>query len=104
MEFLLVIFLTLLALKLVDFVRYMANGDGNGMITQVLAWLAGILVVYLAEWADLPGIPPEVWPRILLGLFIGSAAATVHDFFKALAKVWGRTILLPDRKAVTPTV
>jgi hypothetical protein len=97
MAVLLVIFLVLLALKLMDLVKYAACGDANGIVTQIVAWALGVLVVYLALAADWDMLPGGVWPRILWGVLIGSAASTFHDLFKSIAKAWHHSVLLPDR-------
>jgi hypothetical protein len=99
MEFLTMILLIFLAMKLVDVVRYIANADMNGVITQLLSWLAGILVVYLPVWTGWTTefIIDDTWTRILWGVLIGSGAAAAHDLLKALAKTWGYSALVVPR-------
>jgi riboflavin transporter FmnP len=104
MEILVVIFLILLVKKIMDFIKYAANGDANGVVTQLVTWAVAIGVVYLATWAHWNQISEgDNWDRLLWGFYLGSAAATVHDFFKALSAAWVRPGLLPPR-AVEPTV
>jgi hypothetical protein len=104
MDVLLVIFSVLLVKKLVDFVRYLVSADTNGAVTQLLAWAAGILVLFMAIWADWGPGTGEAWPRILMGLYIGSGAGVLHDLFKAIAQRWTTAALLPSRTMATPTV
>jgi hypothetical protein len=98
------ILLIFLALKLVDLVRYIVNADMNGVITQVLAWLAGILVVYLTVWAEWTTefIETWTWTRLLWGVLLGSAAGVAHDLLKAIAKTSVYSALIVRGNA-TPT-
>lgn len=102
MEILTVILLILLAKKIVDVICYLANADINGVVTQFIAWAVGILTVFLAIWADTPLTSGDAWPRILWGLYLGSAASAVHDICKAIAKAWSPRELLPPRPVATP--
>lgn len=96
MEILIAFFLVLLVKKSVDFVRYLTNGNANGAITQIVAWLFGIAATYLAEWADWTA-NTDAGPHILWGLAFGSAASVIHDLFTAIAKAWTTGPLLPTR-------
>lgn len=105
MEILVVIFLILLVKKTVDLIKYAANGDTNGVLTQIVTWAIGIGIVYLATWAHWNQVSEgDNWDRLLWGVYLGSAAATVHDFFKALATAWVPAGLLPPRRPIEPTV
>lgn len=96
------ILLIFLALKLVDVVRYIANADMNGVVTQLLAWLAGILVVYLTVWAEWTTIFPDTWTRILWGVLLGSGAGFTHDLLKAIAKTSVYSPLIVPRGTPRP--
>lgn len=97
MEILTMILLIFLAMKLVDLVRYIANADMNGVITQLLSWLAGVLVVYLTVWAEWLTVPVDTWTRVLWGVLVGSGAAAAHDLLKALAKTWVYSAMIVPR-------
>jgi hypothetical protein len=103
MEILLIVLLIFLAMKLLDVVRYIVNADMNGMVTQVLAWLAGILVVYITVWAEWITVFNYTGTRIVYGLLIGSGAAVTHDLLKAIAKASTYYALIAPRVIATPT-
>jgi hypothetical protein len=102
MNTLFVILLVLLIKKIIDFIRYAANGNNNAVLTQALAWVIGVIAVYMAIWANLAGFADESGPRILWGVGFASAASSVHDFFKCIAKIWNKNSLLPPH--AQPTV
>lgn len=93
MDFLPVVAMAALTLKLVDFLRYARAGDTNGIFTQLTAWIAGVVVVLLVAqtaWAD--GIPVGdmnlgnlgFWSLVFYGLAAGSGASAVKDGLKAV--------------------
>ncbi len=78
--------------KLVDFTRYAKAGDINGIITQLVAWAAGIAVFFLAaqsDWADGIEIGDRAlsvlngWSLVMAGLAAGSSASVFQDFLKS---------------------
>ena len=80
-------------LKLVDFVKYLRNGEWNGVVTLLLKWAAGIgavLVFLQTEWADEITIGSETLDElstasmIVFGFAASSVAAVVYDFKKAV--------------------
>lgn len=89
-----VILFALLARKFVDFIRYVVHGDVNGMVTQIIAWLMGILTIYFLVWTQWPNVPELTWERLLWGLLVGGAASTVHDFLCSLGRTWGNRHLV----------
>lgn len=89
--------LAILVRKFVDFVRYAVHGDVNGVVTQLIAWIIGIITVYMAIWANWDGVAGDVWPRILWGVYLGSLGSTLHDLFQALAKTWSTRPLIDPR-------
>ena len=99
-----VLFLAIIVKKLVDWIRCIVHGDINGIVTPLVAWLLGTVVIYLSIWGlkwpeDLPYDP---WSRVLWGLYVGLAAGTVHDFFMATGRAYTSRRLVRD-SPVTPT-
>lgn len=78
--------------KVVDLVKYAKDGDKNGVITQLMAWLTGVGLAFLlgaadmaANW-DIGGVilsDINAASKILLGLVWGSGASAIVDFKKA---------------------
>lgn len=87
-----VLLLAVIVKKFVDFIRSLAHGDINGIVTPIIAWLVGILVIYLCIWTmNWPSqYLPTDWSRILWGVFLGSAAGTIHDFLAATSRGYTR--------------
>jgi hypothetical protein len=88
MDLLVLGLMAFLVSKIVDFGKFITNRDINGMVTQLLTWVAGVVVVFLGantDWAD--GIPVGTdslgslgWPSLLLlGLTISSSASFLYD-------------------------
>jgi len=82
-----------LVLKFVDFLKYLKNWDGNGMVTILLGWVAGVAAVQLTrvtDWADEIKIGAETVDKLdfgsqlVLGLVATSVAAVIYDFKKAV--------------------
>ncbi len=78
--------------KLVDFVRYAKAGDVNGIITQLVAWVAGFALAALVAntpWAaglDFGGVTlakMNIAAQLLVGLALGSSASFGTDLIKA---------------------
>ncbi len=93
MEFIPAVAMATLTLKIIDFLRYLRGGDINGMLTQLFAWLAGVLVVLLVaqtDWADGIAIGDMslatlgFWSLVFYGLSAGSGASAVKDFLKSV--------------------
>lgn len=92
MEFVPMIVLTALIKKIVDTVKYAAAGDMNAVVTQVVAWLAGIAVAFVAansDWGDAIVVNGDVmsllngWSLSLVGMNLASTAGVTWDFIKA---------------------
>lgn len=92
MEFIPVVAMAALTLKLIDFLRYCRAGDMNGALTQLAAWVAGIVVVLLVaqtDWAngiaigDMNLSTLGFWSLVFYGLTAGSAASFTKDALKA---------------------
>lgn len=82
-----------LAVKIVDFVKYLRASDWNAAVTQAATWVAGVLVVLLAANADITagidvgGTPlgaMNVWSLIFVGLSLLSLGSVAYDFKKAV--------------------
>lgn len=86
-----------LIIQLVDFAREIAGGKANrsSVVTQLLAWLVGIVVVWLGSVASvtadlmLPGIDTalgllDLGSIFLVGLLASSLASTVVDVKSAI--------------------
>lgn len=80
--------------KIVDVLKYALARNGNGVVTQLVVWVAAVFVVIVAANADLTeglrlvgGRPLGTlngWSLFLAGLLLGSGASTTVDFKKAL--------------------
>lgn len=88
MEFVPVLVLLATVKKAVDFTFYAKAGDYRAVITQLVAWVAGVLMVALAAhsaWANgivfgdqrLAGL--NLASQILAGIALGSTASLAHD-------------------------
>lgn len=79
--------------KFVDFLRYASARDVNGVVTQLVVWVAGVGAVLIAAqtgWADqisfgsssLGGL--GTWSQVFLGLTLGSASSVLVDTLKSV--------------------
>lgn len=94
MEFVPAVAMLALILKLIDFARYGRAGDSNGVLTQLCAWVAGVLVILLVAqtaWADGIEVGDQpmsrlgFWSLVFVGLTAASTASVVKDIgYKAL--------------------
>lgn len=93
MEFVPAVAMLALILKVVDFLRYAKNADVNGVVTQLIVWVAGVGVMLLASktvWAngieigDRPLSTLSFWSIVFAGMSIGSGASLVKDAFKSI--------------------
>lgn len=93
MEFLPVVAMAALTIKLIDFLRYLRAADINGICSQLAAWVAGVVVVLLVaqtDWADGISIGDMnlatlgFWSLVFYGLSAGSAASFAKDSLKAV--------------------
>lgn len=93
MEFVPLLVMSALVKKIVDFTKYSANGDINAMVTQVVGWLAGIAVAFLAAKSNygdgivvngqtLGSLNPA--SLIFVGFNLASAAGVTWDIIKAV--------------------
>jgi hypothetical protein len=101
---------TLIALVfvVVNFLRNLANvtkdvGAKASVVNQIVAWVAGVVVVVLASQADIASSIPvfgsplgdfDIASLIIVGLSITSAGGVLNDFFAARDNT--RTSANPD--------
>lgn len=92
MEFAPLVALGSLVFKFVDFLKFVRVGDWNAVGTQVIAWLAGILAVFLAAASTFAGkinvggtilTNFTVADKIFFGLMATSIFSVVYDFKKS---------------------
>jgi hypothetical protein len=93
MEFVPLVVLTSAVKKLVDTVKYAANGDINAVVTQLVAWALGILVTWISSQAELAhlmevnGVPIanlDGWSLVVAGIALASTAGIGYDALKAI--------------------
>ncbi len=100
------------AKKFVDFVRQLRGRDVSGVLTQLLAWVSGIVVVYLTahvdfasaiEFANVHLDDMGLFTQTVLGILVGSVGSVVKDGFKAVDNSQTEaTPSLVDRNPRTP--
>lgn len=82
-----------LLVALINFGRYLSGRDWNAAMTQLTAWLAGVVVMILAsetDWAsgiDVAGVPLgslNTASLILLGFTVASTGSVIVEFKKAI--------------------
>lgn len=79
--------------KFVDFLRSLRGRDTNAVVTQLVAWVGGVVVVFLASHVDFASAV-EVgnmsldqlsgWAQAALGVLLGSGASIAQDVLKAV--------------------
>jgi hypothetical protein len=52
MEFAPVLAMALLVFTIINFIRFIVNGDKNGIVTTLSVWVAGVVVVLLVSESD----------------------------------------------------
>lgn len=79
--------------KAVDFVRSLRGKDKNAVATQLVAWLVGVAVVWLAAHVDFASAVTvanvsldqmSLWTQAALGILLGSGASIGQDVLKAV--------------------
>jgi ABC-type amino acid transport system permease subunit len=79
--------------KAVDFVRNLRGRDVSAILTQLFAWLAGVVVVWLAAHVDFASAieianiqldQMGLWTQAALGVLLGSGASIFQDGLKAI--------------------
>lgn len=81
------------AKKFVDFIRQLRGRDVSAVLTQLLAWISGVAVVYLAAHADFASAiefanvqldQMGLFTQTVLGVLVGSVGSVVKDGLKAV--------------------
>lgn len=79
--------------KAVDFVRGLRGKDTNLVLTQLVSWVTGIVVVWLAAQIDFASAievsnvtldQMSLWTQAALGVLLGSGASVFQDGLKAI--------------------
>lgn len=93
MEIVPVLFMIAFVKKVVDLLKYGTNGDWNGVVTQLVAWGAGIAIAFLTANSDF-GANTQVnemalstlngWTVVLAGIGLASSAGFGWDTLKSL--------------------
>lgn len=93
MEFVPLVAALALALKIVDLAKYAMARDVNSVVTQLVTWVAGVVVILLLAQTDFAsGISigdlalseVNLASQILLGLTVAASGSVVYDFKKAV--------------------
>ena len=98
--------------KAVDFVRNLRGRDMNAVLTQLLAWVTGVVVIWLAAHVDFASAVEianvhldqmSLWTQAALGLLLGSGASVFQDALKSVDNTQSeaKPPLVPDT-AATP--
>lgn len=93
--------------KAVDFVRNLRGRDMNAVLTQLLAWVSGIVVVWLASHVDFASAVEVanvsldqmgLWTQAALGVLLGSGASVFQDALKSVDNTQSeaKPALIPD--------
>lgn len=92
LDFAPLIALPLLIIKVIDFLRYLKARDWNGVSTQLITWIAGVVVLMLVahtSWAsaipigNAPLTKIGLWSQIFAGLSISSTSSVIKDALKS---------------------
>lgn len=112
MDFIPLVLVASVIKKVIDFVKYLAGGDVNAVVTQLVAWAAGVGMAFLTANSDY-GTEIMVngrslsslngWALTLLGLNIASLAGVGWDTIKAIDSSNSAAVpdLLAPREAIS---
>jgi len=80
--------------KITSVLKYVSGGQFREAVTQVIPWVAGIVVILVAAQADVAEniavwgqtalSDLDTWSQVLAGLALGSGASFAYDFKKAV--------------------
>lgn len=84
-----------MVITVINFIKFLRNGDWNGVITQLAVWVAGVVVIMFAaqtQWAAEIGSAlfgtslamMDLWSQFFIGLCVGGLATVTNEFKKAL--------------------
>lgn len=92
MEFVPLLAMLALIKKVGDWLKQITNNDWNGVVTQLVIWVGAVVIVWLVsetDFAEGVGIGDTNLAAVnfasivFVGLFIGSGASLVHDWFQS---------------------
>lgn len=93
MDFVPLLVMAALVKKIVDMVKFLAAGDTNAAVTQIVAWLTGIAAVFIAAKSDfgnemlINGLALSSlnnWALVFAGLTLASTAGVGWDAISAV--------------------
>lgn len=93
MEFIPVVIMSALIAKVIDFGKALSNRDGNAVVTQLSAWVAGVLIVILfarsdfsngIQYGDVVLKNMNLWTQIIVGMAVSSVASVANDVRQAV--------------------
>lgn len=93
MEFIPLVQMAVLVFALINFFKAISNDDKNAWLTQMIVWVAGILVVLLAAQTDFAGgivigdmalSDLNFWSLLFIGMTVSSLASFGVELKKAL--------------------
>lgn len=93
MDFIPLVQMAVLVFAVINFIKYLRESNTNGWFTQLVVWVAGVLVVMLVAQTDFAeGIvigdmslaTMNIWSLIFVGLTIASLATFGTEIKKAL--------------------
>lgn len=93
MEFVPTAAMALLVVSLINFLKYLFSRDTNGLVTQLVVWIAGVAVIFLAaetNWAATIAVGElllgdlNVASKIFVGLTVSSVAMFANDIRAAI--------------------
>lgn len=93
MEFVPLLALAALVATLINFLKFVRNGDTNGALTQLSVWVAGVVAVVLVantDWSDtlifgeIALSDMNFASLVFLGLSVGSVGSVGHEVIKSL--------------------
>lgn len=106
MEFVPLLVMSALVKKVVDFVKYATSADVNAMVTQLVAWLSGVVVSFMAansDWGDSIAVNGQSlaslngWSLAFVGVNVASLAGFGWDTVKAIDN--SNSAVVPDLMA-----
>ena len=89
----------------VNFLKFLTNRQVKPAVTQAVAWLSGIGIVWMADASD--GLPfidfvpdqTNFWGKVLLGASIGGTASAIESVKRAIDRTDSAAMpsLIPER-------
>jgi hypothetical protein len=116
MDFVPLIVLTAMIKKIVDTLKYTVSGDLNAVVTQIVAWAAGVALAFVAansDWGDTIMVNGQSlaslngWSLAFVGVNLASLAGFGWDTLKAIDHTNSATVptlLAPHSRTDAPVV